>query len=162
MTTIEFVFRPLEETHARAMLDWHYEAPYDVYDLRGSDADAIVQDLLTPEYAYHAVLTPEGELVAFCCLGADAQVPGGDYRTEALDIGLGVRPDLTGQGTGSAYLQAVLDFAQRTWSPTTYRVTIAAFNVRARRVWQKAGFLPVQRFESTHSGRPFLVYLRDV
>jgi RimJ/RimL family protein N-acetyltransferase len=162
MTTAEFVFRPLEETHARAMLDWHYRAPYDIYDLGGSDAEAVVRDLLTPEYAYHAILSPQGELVAFCCFGVDARVPGGDYNAEALDIGLGVRPDRTGKGEGKAYVQAVLDFAQHTWSPPACRVTIAEFNARAQRVWQEAGFRRVQRFESTHGSRPFLVYLRDV
>jgi RimJ/RimL family protein N-acetyltransferase len=144
------------------MLEWHYEPPYDVYDLGGGNVDDVVKDLLDPAYAYHAILSPEGELVAFCCFGADAQVPGGDYAGEALDIGLGVRPDLTGQGRGSAFVQAVLDFAQRTWPSPAYRVTIAEFNARAQRVWQKAGFVRVQRFESTHSSRPFWVYLWNV
>jgi len=116
------------------MLGWHYETPYDVYDLSGGDEDAVLEDLLPPEYAYHAILSPNGKLVAFCCFGADAQVPGGDYTAQALDIGLGVRPDLTGQGQGSTYVQAVLDFAKRTWSPPAYRVTIAEFNTRAQRV----------------------------
>jgi RimJ/RimL family protein N-acetyltransferase len=155
----EFVIQPLAEAHARAMLGWHYEPPYDVYDLGGSDADEVVKSLLAPEYAYHAILSPGGELVAFCCFGADAQVPGGDYTAEALDIGLGVRPDLTGQGRGSAFVQAVLDFAGQTRPSPAYRVTIAEFNARAQRVWQKAGFCRVQRFVSTHSGRPFATYV---
>jgi RimJ/RimL family protein N-acetyltransferase len=155
----KLVFQPLRQAHARAILGWHYPAPYDVYDLDGGDDEAI-HDLLTPEYAYHAILSPQGELVAFCCFGADGQVPGGDYAAEALDIGLGVRPDLTGQGQGSAYVHAVLDFAQRTWTPPVYRVTIAEFNTRAQRVWEQAGFRQIQRFTSTHSGQPFLVYVR--
>jgi RimJ/RimL family protein N-acetyltransferase len=161
-TKATFIFQPLEETHARTILEWHYEPPYDVYDLSAGNAEEVVQDLLHPEYAYHAMLSPEGELVAFCCFGQDGQVPGGDYSEEALDIGLGVRPDLTGQGESSSFVQAVLEFAQRTWPQPAFRVTIAEFNVRAQRVWEKAGFLRVQRFESTRSSRPFLIYLRDV
>lgn len=159
---MRFLFQPLKEPQARAILAWRYAPPYDVYDLGGGDVDAVVRDLLRPEYAYYAMLSPQGELVAFCCFGADAQVPGGDYSADALDIGLGVRPDRTGQGEGQVYVQTVLDCAQRTWSPHAYRVTIAEFNVRAQRVWEKAGFFRVQRFTSTHSGRPFLVYLWDV
>jgi ribosomal-protein-alanine N-acetyltransferase len=154
----DLCFRPLEEAHAREILEWRYEPPYDTYNL-GGDAQEIVEYMLTPEYRYHAILSQAGELLAFCCFGEDAQVPGGDYSAEALDIGLGVRPDLTGQGQGSRYVQAVLDFARRTWSPRAVRVTIAEFNTPAQKVWQKAGLERVQRFKSTHSGRPFLIFV---
>ena len=97
-------------------------------------------------------------MVAFCCFGEDAQVPGGDYSAEALDLGLGVRPDLTGQGQGQVYIQAVLDYARRHYAPRSCRVTIAGFNTRAQRAWTKAGFRPMQRFESTHSHQPFVIY----
>jgi GNAT superfamily N-acetyltransferase len=151
------------------MAGWRYEPPYDVYDLgKGEDVERVVEDLLNPEFAYTAILDPAGALVAFCCFGADARVPGGDYRAAALDIGLGVRPDLTGQSQGSAYAQAVLDYVASTSSAESaedvevaYRVTIAAFNVRARRVWEKLGFRPTQRFNSAHDGRPFILYVRE-
>ena len=153
-------FCPMDETHARSILDWRYEPPYNVYDLSAGDVEGAVQSFLHPEYAYHAILDEEGELVAYCCFGADAQVPGGDYGAEALDVGLGLRPDRTGQGQGSIYVGAVLDFAHRAFSPPAFRVTIAAFNERALRVWDKAGFRRVQTFDSAHDGRPFLVLIR--
>ena len=81
-----------------------------------------------------------GRLVGFCSFGEDGQVPGGDYSTDALDIGMGIHPDFTGQGLGSSFVLAVLDYAQRKFQPTTFRVTIAAFNQRARHVWGKNGF----------------------
>lgn len=154
---MELVFRPLEKAQAHEIMGWHYEPPYDVYNMGRGDTTAAIQDLLRPEYAYHAILTQADELVAFCCFGKDAQVPGGTYEADALDIGLGVRPNLTGQGQGQAYVQAVLDFARRMYAPRVYRVTIAAFNTRARRVWTRAGFQLVQRFESTHSRQPFVI-----
>ena len=58
-------FCPMNETHARSILDWHYEPPYDVYDLKADDVEGAVQFFLNPEYAYHAILNGEGELVAF-------------------------------------------------------------------------------------------------
>ncbi len=125
------------------------------------DVEKTTQVFLDPEYAYYALLTAEGELVAYCCFGADAQVPGGDYGADALDIGLGVRPDLTGQGQGSAYVQAVLDFARRAFSLSAFRVTIAEFNGRALRVWEKAGFRRVQRFRREGDDLVFLVLVRD-
>ena len=125
------------------------------------DVEETVQGFLNPEYAYYALLAAGGELVAYCCFGADARVPGGDYGADALDVGLGVRPDLIGKGQGGAYVQAVLDCARRTWSPPVFRVTIAEFNERARRVWKKAGFRRVQRFRRESDDQAFLVLVRE-
>jgi RimJ/RimL family protein N-acetyltransferase len=154
----DLIVQPLEERHALQILEWRYKPPYDVYDLGKGDADEIVESLLLPDYAYHAILGPDDELVAFCCFGEDAQVPGGNYDSQALDLGLGVRPDLTGQGQSHVYIQAVLDYARRHYAARSYRVTIAEFNTRAQRAWTKAGFRPLQRFESTHSHQPFAIY----
>jgi ribosomal-protein-alanine N-acetyltransferase len=155
-------FCPMDEAQARSILKWQYDPPYDLYDPGAGDVEETVQILLDPQYAYYALLTAEGELVAYCCFGADARVPGGDYGADALDVGLGVRPDLTGQGQGSAYVQAVLALARRTFSPSAFRVTIAEFNARALRVWEKAGFRRVQRFQRGQDGRAFLVLVREV
>jgi len=154
-------FCPMDETRARSILGWHYDPPYDIYDPGAGDVEETVQTLLDPEYAYYALLTAGGELVAYCCFGADARVPGGDYGADALDVGLGVRPDLTGRGQGSAYVQAALDWARRTFSPSAFRVTIAEFNGRALRVWEKAGFCRVQRFDRQQDGRSFVVLVRE-
>ena len=155
------IFCPMSEPHARAILAWRYDPPYDIYDVGSGDREEAVQVLLDPQYAYYAILRAEGELAAYCCFGSDAQVPGGDYDTPALDVGLGVRPDLTGQGQGSAYAQAVLGFARHAFSPPAFRVTVAEFNERALRVWERAGFRRVQRFERRQEGRPFLVLVRE-
>jgi ribosomal-protein-alanine N-acetyltransferase len=65
---------------------------------------------------------------------------------DALDIGVGMRPDLTGHGKGLSFVRAVFDFARRTYTTTTYRVTIAAFNLRAQRLCLALGFRAVARF----------------
>ena len=71
------------------------------------DADELARDvaaLLRPDYHYHAAHDETGRLVGFCCFGEDAQVPGGDYSLPALDIGLGLHPDLTGRGLSHSFL----------------------------------------------------------
>jgi RimJ/RimL family protein N-acetyltransferase len=87
-------------------------------------------------------------------------VPGGDYSTPALDIGLGVRPDLTGRGLGFDYVNAVIDFAYRTYTPDRLRVTIAAFNARARRVWERAGFELIGKFQSEWTHIDFVIMMK--
>ena len=125
------------------------------------DVEPSVRSFVDARNGYWAMVDEWGDLAAFCCFGLDAQVPGGDYGMPALDIGLGVRPDLTGQGNGSRYVSAVLGFAQRTSEQESLRVTVAEFNERARRVWQEAGFSPVQRFERQQDNRPFVILVRQ-
>ena len=124
---------------------WCYPEPYATY---GGDPSS-VPGLLDPRYNYHAVTGPDGELVGYFCFGADATVPAGRrlglYDDDALDVGLGMRPDLTGRGLGPDFVRAGLRFAQRAYSPPAFRLTVAAFNKRAIKVYEAVGF------EVTHS-----------
>jgi ribosomal-protein-alanine N-acetyltransferase len=146
----------MDDASARTILSWRYEPPYDFYNLHSDDAGEAVRTMMDPQNAYHTLVNQQGDLVAYCCFGADAQVCGGDYAVPALDIGLGVRPDLTGQGAGPAFVGAVLEFAQRTFTVTMFRVTVAKFNERALRVWERAGFRATQTFHRLPDGRPFV------
>jgi [ribosomal protein S18]-alanine N-acetyltransferase len=106
----------------------------------------------------HYVATDErGTLVGFFCFGAPAQVPGGHlcglYAADAVDIGLGMRPDLTGRGLGREFLTAGLDFARRRFAPASFRLAVATFNQRAIHLYEKVGFQSVATFVSlTKSG----------
>jgi hypothetical protein len=113
----------------RSYIGWQYIGPYALYNLSAEDEAAEVDFFLDPENGYFAILDDEGTLLGFCNFGADARVPGGDYSDEAVDIGMGMRPDLTGKGKGALYAAAVFDFAKTRYSEKRHRVTIAEFNV---------------------------------
>ncbi len=152
--------RAMDEASARAILEWRYDAPYDVYNEAFDSIEAGVEFLTDSRNRYYALVNECGEPVAFCCFGLDAQVPGGDYGAEALDVGLGVRPDLTGHGHGREFVNAVLGFAQQEFVFSAFRVTVAAFNERALRVWEKAGFRRQQTFAREPDGMSFVVLTR--
>ena len=152
-------FAPIDEQAASEIVRWCYEPPYEIYNLE--DSEESIQYALDPKYNYTIMRDESGRLVGFCSFGVDGQVPGGDYRAEALDIGMGICPDFTGKGLGSGFVRAVLDFAEKEFHPKIYRVTIAAFNQRARRVWEKNGFQQVQSFIHADSRREFCVYTRN-
>ena len=59
---------------------------------------------------------------------------------EDLEIGLGLRPDLTGRGLGAAFLAAGLDFARERFAPDRFTLAVATFNERAITVYKRAGF----------------------
>ncbi len=160
---MEMKFSPLDRAAVERIMTWRYPPPYDIYDIdvAGSDAEATISFLLDPENAYYRIEDERGELVAFCCFGRDAQVPGGDYPRPALDIGLGVRPDLTGKGQGRRYVNGVIEYASRVLGAKQLRVTIAAFNLRAQRVWEQAGFKKTGTFARPLDQMQFLVMEKD-
>ncbi|MCJ7548248.1 MAG: GNAT family N-acetyltransferase, partial [Anaerolineae bacterium] len=106
-----------------------------------------------------AILDAAGELVGFCSYGVDGQVPGGDYQTEALDIGMGIRPDRTGHGHGTAYARAIVQYGVERYGTSKARVTIAHSNLRARKVWENLGFKPVSEFARAGSDRRYVILL---
>lgn len=160
-------FCPLAAKHVSQILTWRYEPPYDIYNMGHGTTDPMVLPeamdyFLQPQYHFQAVLRqPDAELAAFCSFGMDGQVAGGDYTAEAVDIGMGVRPDLTGHGLGGMFAGVAIDYACKTFAPHRLRVTIAAFNHRAQKVWRRHGFEQVQQFHSHFGNRPFIIFARD-
>ena len=157
---MSLMFHPLDESSAAKILDWKYEPPYNIYNLASPEPEDTLHYLLDPQNAFYGIYDQQDRLEAFCSFGPDGQVSGGDYSTPALDIGMGVRPDLTGQGHGSEYVNAVTHFARSTYASERLRVTIAAFNSRARRIWEKAGFQEVQKFTGGWENIEFVILMQ--
>ncbi|HEX6953033.1 MAG TPA: GNAT family protein [Gaiellaceae bacterium] len=125
------------DTHASEVATWHYEPPYDFYDLASDPADAA--EMRDPARASHfrAVLTDSGDrLDAFWYF---------DWDDDVVEVGIGLRPDLTGRGNGESFLRAQLDYASRSWQPHTFRLFVAAWNERAIRLYERLGFREVGR-----------------
>ena len=157
-----YSIQPMTMAAANEIASWRYSPPYDIYNL-GQD-EAVVASFLDPENRYHIVLDGKKRAVGFCCFGVDATVPGGEYSDEdALDIGLGMRPALTGQGRGHGFIGAVIDFAVGQYAPRQLRVTVASFNQRSQRAFKRAGFRPVSTFTSrTASPREFVILVKEI
>jgi RimJ/RimL family protein N-acetyltransferase len=141
--------RAATEEDVRLFSAWTYEPPYDVYNVTDS-SDEAVRYFLGADVQCH-VLEESGAVVGFVTFGSDAHVPGGDYAREALDIGLGIDPELTGNGNGSRYIDAAVTFAHSAFNDQRMRVTIAANNVRAQRAWTSVGFLQTSDFFAPHT-----------
>lgn len=138
---MELTFTAMTADAAREALSWRYDGPYAVYNTTPDALEEAVAVFCDPANAYFAARAEDGALAGWCCFGPDARVPGGDYADpDALDVGIGLRPDLTGQGRGLAFFRAVLAFGRDRFAPARFRLTVAAFNARARRVYAGAGF----------------------
>lgn len=155
-------YRPAEKKHARIFVNWQYEPPYDVYNCPPDEIGDAVRYNIDPANNVYAMFNQKGELIGYCSYGKDAQVPGGDYSGEALDIGLMIKPELTGQGMGSDFASEVIQNGIDRYAPKKLRVTIAAFNKRAVRVWEKNGFRQAQVFKREGDGMEFIILKKDL
>ncbi len=149
---MDYTFTLVDKAVIQAILCWQYTGEYTLYnallDPETADIDAMSAEFFVNPHNAYAAHDEAGILSGFCCFGVDAQVPGGDYISDALDIGLGLRPDLTGQGLGASFLSAILALAQQEFDSLHLRATIALFNTRCQRIFVKNGFQPTQHFMS--------------
>lgn len=135
--------QPLTQRDAAAIATWHYSPPYAAYTAVPADKFRFFD----PANQYYAVVNDQNTLLAYCCLGDDAQVEGGTYTEEtALDIGIALHPRRIGSGLGLPVLRAALAFAHQHAAPPCFRATIAAWNTVSLRLADYLGFRRVRQF----------------
>ncbi|QBD80991.1 GNAT family N-acetyltransferase [Ktedonosporobacter rubrisoli] len=167
---MQFTFALLNREDAQEIYTWRYSGPYAVYSLGGDEpaGEDDLAEMLDRRSPYYGVRNERGELVGFFNFGTSALVwdsgaIGVLIDKETLDLGLGLRPDLTGKGLGLAFVEAGLDFARATFAPRHFRLFVLAWNERAIRVYERAGFQRVRLslVRNIHGEHEFLEMCRD-
>lgn len=120
--------RPATDSDVRELATWQYDPPYDVYDITMNPDKAVAYFLGPGVHCY--TLLDGNDVAGYCTFGHDAQVPGGNYDEDGLDIGLGIEPARTGRGEGHRYVTAVVAHASATFEPRQLRAD--------HRYWQQA------------------------
>ena len=132
----EYLFHQMDDTDADKISDWRYEPPYDFYDWDADPQDlAELQDPTKQRDVYFSVRDNKGQLVGFFQF---------EQKGDVLDVGLGLRPDLTGEGRGLEFLLSGLEFAKKRFRPVCFTLSVATFNDRAISVYERAGFQRVE------------------
>ena len=133
---------------AKQISKWVYKEPYSIYSL--DESDNCINELLNGYY--FSVLDRENSLIGYYCFGESAQVPIGKHfgvydAADICDVGLGLKPNLCGQGLGLGFLNSGLEFARSNLFVKGFRLTVATFNQRAIKIYHGAGFKKVNSFE---------------
>ena len=132
--------RKMTKLLATDILSWKYEPPYDLYN--NDVTDDAISELMNEGYI--AVEDESGALVGFYCSGHSAQVPAGRgagaYIEPAIDVGVGMHPELTGKGKGYFFFSFILNELEPLNANTIFRLTVAKFNKRAMKLYENMGF----------------------
>lgn len=142
---MDYSFQTMTQQQAEEIaVHWRYSGEYSFYDMDADPED--LAEFLNPEErknTYFSVIQ-NGEVVGFYSFTQAAD--------ETIDIGLGMKPDLTGNGKGLDFLRAGMEFARTTYNPEKITLSVAAFNKRAIKVYEKMGFEKVERFQQATNG----------
>lgn len=161
MEGYELNFHLMTMAEAQEIIKWKYPQEYSFYNF--DDSAETLQELL--DGTYYAACDDDHQLIGFFCFGQNAQVPEGQKQNlytgeDVLDIGLGLKPEWTGKGRGQSFLQAGIAFARQQFKPEYLRLSVAAFNARAMKVYARMGFTETSSF--VNNGTAFNVMVMKV
>lgn len=145
---MQLKIKPMTEERATDILGWKYEQPYNFYN-NELTAEAL-QEML--DGSYYSLVDEQNALIGFFCTGANAQVSIGHqfgaYTEDFIDMGVGMHPNLVGKGNGFDFCAQVISFIRAESKDTPIRLTVATFNKRAIRLYEKLEFISEKRFRT--------------
>ncbi len=133
---------PMSAEDAGVICTWRYEAPADIYNTENSEEAR--QSFMD---GCHFSVRREGDdaLLGYIAFGPAATLEHPDfvhiYENEAYtDIALGLAPTRRGRGLGTEIFALALQMAEEFFPGDGFRVTVAADNEPALRIYGKMGF----------------------
>ncbi|HEM3576527.1 TPA: GNAT family N-acetyltransferase [Streptococcus suis] len=127
-----FYIMPLPQDQALDIANqWCYQPPLDAYTISA-----------TPE-AYAEMISPEARGDRFFAVIRNAALMGYfclDQDGETVDICLGMKPSLTGQGNGRAFYQTIEDYIVEHVQPASIKLTVATFHQAVQTLFHALGF----------------------
>lgn len=133
---------PMQEEQAREVCGWRYPAPYDVYNWSPwEELAARHEEFADPELRreqYAAVVDADKHLVGFAQWFPLSGYDGGVI----LRLGLGLKPELCGQGRGlgEMFVRLLVEEAHRRSPGCQVDLEVLVWNDRAIRTYRNAGF----------------------
>lgn len=139
---------PLTEQNGKEICTWQYEAPYDIYnwdtwEAMFEAADEFADPVIRKEQ-YYGVFAHSGEWASSSLLLGFAQL---FPMSGVTRLGLGLRPDLCGQGIGAAFVKSIVKAALEKAPSNQVDLEVLIWNTRAYKAYEQAGFVYEQTYE---------------
>ena len=127
--------------------NWHYDGEYSFYDMEADreDLEEFVDKETRGNSMYSVIIN--NKLIGYLSFNK--------LDDNTYDIGLGMRPDLTGKGEGLEFLKSGIEFAKSEFKPEKLTLSVATFNQRAIKVYRKIGFKKTSTFMQDTNGSTF-------
>ena len=138
---------PMTAGQAAGYLSWEYPAPYTLYNIPTEYRERELAVMEANIGSWFAVLDREERMIGFFEYSFDA--------AGRMEIGLGLRPDCTGQGCGADFTRLCVRFGREHYQyrgPVLLRVIQG--NDRAFRAYRKAGFRVLREERAEAYGNP--------
>lgn len=142
MTKYQIV--PMTQSQAELIANsWRYEGIYAFYDMDQDEED--LAEFLDPEARKGNVfaVTQMEDVIGFCSI---------QIENDEVEIGFGMRPDLTGKGFGQEFVSFLVDYIVNTCHREKITLAVAAFNKRAITVYERIGFRQTEYFDQSTNG----------
>jgi [ribosomal protein S18]-alanine N-acetyltransferase len=152
---MNFRLKQMSQEDAETIAEWEYEEPFSFYNPKSDEEDLqLLLDPKTRQDVYFSVYDND-RLIGFYTFIVEK---------DSVDIGLGMRPDLTGKGQGKEFVTKGLKYAIGQYQPNFLTLAVATFNERAIKVYERAGFIRQQTFmqETNGSTYEFLKMIKEL
>lgn len=145
---MKYTFAVMTQEEAEEIAyNWQYGGEYSFYDI-GADQEDLAEFLNGESRGTNTFAVKEnGTLIGFFSFCK--------INNQTVDIGLGMRPDITGNGFGLKFVNAGLDFSKEKYGCNYITLSVATFNERAIKVYKRAGFEAVGTFIQKTNGSYF-------
>lgn len=143
---MKFQFRKATKEDVEDIITWEYEGIYSFYNnnIQKEKIDWI-KGFIDSDDDF-SVYDGNNELVGNCSFY---------YIEEDFCVGVQMRPELTGKGLGTEFVHSVLNFGKERYNLSCIDLTVAKFNIRAIKVYEKLGFKPLFDLVYTIRGKDY-------
>lgn len=154
-------FTPAAMTREAALsiATWQYPPPYGQYSF--SPNEDTLAELLCGNY--YSMQNQGRCLCGYACFGKSAQIPTlqqDPYQSGFIDLGLGLKPSLCGEGLGAGLLAATMELGRATFGQRPFRLSVLSQNERAKRLYLRHGFSIEKTVHHRHSKQEFLIMVK--
>lgn len=125
-----YEFRRVSNDDIVDMLTWKYEGVYSFFDNDFSQGKIdYVKSFPTDENTY-SIYKKDNTLVGYCNI----------YLNDQVKFAVQMKPSLTSQWNGKAFMEAVLSFAKEKYNLKNIGLSVLKFNERAIRLYNSLDF----------------------